>query len=164
MLHLPRIASTLLLALSCVSCSTAQTKQNPHYSHTSNEKVNIRNSEWKDILTGEEYRIARKAGTERAFTGKYWDNKKTGNYYCAACGNLLFTSKTKFESGTGWPSFYRPADNSAVTVKQDADGFREEVLCKRCDAHLGHVFDDGPPPTGQRYCMNGNILDFKATK
>jgi peptide-methionine (R)-S-oxide reductase len=119
--------------------------------------------EWRKQLSAEEYRVARKAGTERAFTGRYWDEKSKGTYTCICCGEPLFSSETKYESGTGWPSFYAPIDESAVATKEDNSLFmrRTEVVCARCDAHLGHVFPDGPPPTGQRFCLNSVSLDLK---
>jgi peptide-methionine (R)-S-oxide reductase len=126
-------------------------------------KVVKSDEEWRKQLSAEEYRVARKAGTERAFTGRYWDEKSKGTYSCICCGEPLFSSETKYESGTGWPSFYAPIDESAVGLKEDNSLFmrRTEVVCARCDAHLGHVFPDGPPPTGQRYCLNSASLDLK---
>ena len=120
-------------------------------------------AEWKAELTEEEFKILRRAGTERAFTGKYWNQKKDGVYRCAACGLELFDSRTKFKSGTGWPSFYSPAAKDRVAEQKDrALGMvRTEILCNRCGGHLGHVFPDGPEPTGLRYCVNGNALDFE---
>lgn len=146
--------------------SNAQQKGNPYYSHTDTKKLAVTNAEWKKILPAGVYGIARDKGTERAYTGEYWDNHKAGTYYCGICGNPLFESKTKFESGTGWPSFYQPLKPNSVAYHTDKEyGMeRTEVVCARCDSHLGHVFDDGPKPTGKRFCMNGNVLDFEAGK
>jgi peptide-methionine (R)-S-oxide reductase len=122
--------------------------------------------EWRSRLNPEQYSVLRNKGTERPFTGKYVDNHADGTYRCAACGNELFSSTTKFESGSGWPSFYEPANRANVELIQDhSHGMtRTEVLCKRCGSHLGHVFDDGPQPTGQRYCINSLSLDFEGAE
>ncbi|HPH46758.1 MAG TPA: peptide-methionine (R)-S-oxide reductase MsrB [Chryseolinea sp.] len=126
-------------------------------------KITKTEAEWKALLTLEEFHVLREKGTERAFSGKYWNNHEKGTYTCAACGLPLFTSDKKFESHTGWPSFYQPITDTAVTVDSDQSyGMRrDEVVCARCDGHLGHVFDDGPKPTGLRYCMNSVSLKFK---
>jgi len=127
------------------------------------EKITKTEEEWKKQLSPDQYYVTRHAGTEPAFTGKYWKTKDKGTYHCVCCGAPLFTSNTKFESGTGWPSFWQPVDSAAVAEKTDSSHgmIRTEARCARCDAHLGHVFPDGPEPTGQRYCMNSASLDLK---
>ena len=126
------------------------------------DKVKKTDAEWKKQLTPEQYQVTREHGTERAFTGPYVNEKAAGTYKCIACGQPLFRSETKYESGSGWPSFYQPIEKSAVATKEDVShGMRRtEVLCARCDSHLGHVFPDGPKPTGLRFCMNGTALNL----
>lgn len=140
--------------------------KNPVYSKTDTAGVHMSDDEWRKILPDELYYIARQKGTERPWTSKFEHFNETGTYYCAACGNALFKSDTKFESGCGWPSFYEPISKTSILYLEDKSHgmVRTEVQCGRCKAHLGHVFEDGPPPTGLRYCINGVILDFEKAK
>ncbi|MEO6314893.1 MAG: peptide-methionine (R)-S-oxide reductase MsrB [Chitinophagaceae bacterium] len=141
-------------------------RTNPVFSRTDTKPVNMSDEEWRKILPADVYNIARQKGTERPWTSAFETSKEIGIYYCAVCGNALFKSDTKFESGCGWPSFYEPiSKTSIIYIPDNTMGMkRTEVECGRCKSHLGHVFDDGPPPTGLRYCINGVVLDFEKAK
>ncbi len=160
------VAGLLLFA----SCNQAQPALQPEPTAAAaapsaplTAKVVKTDEEWRKELSEMEYNVLRQSGTERAFTGKYWDNHENGTYLCRGCGEPLFSSKTKFESGTGWPSFYEPLNKTCIAdLSDDSHGMaRTEVRCNRCDGHLGHVFDDGPKPTGLRYCLNSAALKFE---
>jgi peptide-methionine (R)-S-oxide reductase len=175
-----RIILILLVASLLQQCSYSQShspnlkkenmdstgKKHPLYSRTDTTKVNITDKEWQKILPKDVYYIAREKGTERPWTSPLETLNDAGTYYCAVCGNALFKSDTKFESGCGWPSFYEPISKGSIIYTPDnSHGMqRTEVQCGRCKSHLGHVFDDGPPPTGLRYCINGVVLDFEKAK
>lgn len=159
----------LLFSLTCFSSYAQNIKSdkghenNPYYSNADTRKLHVSNAEWKKILPPDLYATAREAATERAFTGKYWNANAKGIYYCAVCGNLLFRSTAKFASDCGWPSFFETERKNSVIYRDDhSHGMeRTEVLCARCESHLGHIFEDGPQPTGKRFCMNSISLDFK---
>lgn len=163
-----------LLAIAFQQCTFSQTsknsdmsdKKNPVYSNTDTTKVVLNDEEWQKILPKDVYHIAREKGTEMPWSSKFEKFSDIGTYYCAVCGNPLFKSDTKFESGCGWPSFYQPVSKGSIIYAPDnTHGMqRTEVMCGRCKSHLGHVFDDGPPPTGLRYCINGVVLDFEKAK
>jgi len=169
----------VILALLLQQCTYSQTstppklntmdtskKSNPAYSRTDKAPVTLTDDQWKKILPADVYEVARQKGTERAWTSPLENNHEVGTYYCAVCGNALFQSDTKFDSGCGWPSFYQPISKSSIIYASDHSyGMeRTEVMCGRCKSHLGHVFNDGPPPTHLRYCINGVVLDFQKAK
>lgn len=173
--HMKTILPLLALGMSLAGCvnkgdpsapprAATNDKEARTASKTMTDECARTDEEWKKILTPEQYQVLRGQGTERAFTGKYWDNKKNGIYVCAGCAHPLFDSTTKFDSGSGWPSFYKPLEGGHVATKSDSTlgMVRTEVLCSQCGGHLGHQFPDGPQPTGQRYCINSAALKFQA--
>ena len=157
---------TLVALLAVIGCEQAvepSAGPTPATTRPSNENARaVTDAQWRQRLTADQYYILRTEGTEPPFRNAYHDNKATGVYRCAADGSLLFRSSEKYDSGTGWPSFWRPVTDGSVTLHTDADGSRVEVECATCGGHLGHVFDDGPAPTGQRYCMNSGAMTFEA--
>jgi peptide-methionine (R)-S-oxide reductase len=181
MMNLIKFSGVILLVIAFQYCSSfsqnsnnqktdnmdsIKKANNPVYSHTDTSKVAMNDDQWKTILPKDVYNIARQKGTERPGSSEFEHSKEIGTYYCAVCGNALFKSDTKFESGCGWPSFYEPISKTSI-IYEDDNTFgmkRTEVMCGRCKSHLGHVFNDGPPPTGLRYCINGVVLDFEKAK
>ena len=161
-----RLLTLILIGIASVSTSLCQEKSDKNAHNTNDKKkeyeINKTESEWKQELSPEAFNVLREKGTEYAFSGKYNDFKENGIFLCAGCGNELFDSKTKYDSGSGWPSFYKPINKKSIEIQLDKSlgALREEILCSKCGGHLGHVFKDGPKPTGLRYCVNSISLDF----
>ena len=156
---------TIILCCSCApqNGTVESSGRNKYYSRTDTNHLSVSNSEWKEILPHDLYVVAREKATERAFAGKYWKDNPKGFYFCAVCGNKLFKSDAKFASTCGWPSFFEAVRTNSITYQNDTSNNMErtEVLCARCDSHLGHIFNDGPPPSHKRFCMNSISLDFE---
>lgn len=157
------ILIVLFLSTFVMGCQKSDSSKVSEQKTESTDSMQVNDNEWKSKLTQEEYHILREKGTERPFTGKYWNLFEDGSYRCAGCGAILFSSSEKFESGCGWPSFWEVADSNAIKITKDYSHgmIRDEVTCAKCGGHLGHVFDDGPKPTGQRYCINSASLRFE---